>query len=255
MFQKFHMKKRITLFVIAGLILAINSFALNTPYPSGEKGMLERIRERSNVFEREFQKNRVEIKKIIEQNQVEFRNLLKNKREELKNKIEQLRERLRAQLKERIKNEAKREIVERVYQRINELNERMTNHYLNVLEKLEKILERIESRTAKAKLNNLDTIKVEAAIEEAKTAIFKAKEGLKTQAEKVYQPPEITSETTLKTKIGLLRKQLHDDLKSVEKLVKEARETVRKSLVLLAQINKVNEIEVLENTSVPEPTS
>ena len=249
------MKKRISIFSFLLLIFTAHAFALNTPGPLEKKGILERIKENPFVFREEFRKEREEIKKIIEENQNAFRARLENKREELKRKIEQLRERLRAQLKERIKNEAKREIVERVYQRINELNERMTNHYLNVLEKLEKILERIESRTAKAKLNNLDTSKVEVAIEEAKTAIFKAKEGVKTQAGKVYQPPEITDETTLKTKIGLLRKQLHDDLKSVEKLVKEAREAVRKAFVLLAQINKVNEIEVPENTSVPEPTS
>jgi chromosome segregation ATPase len=249
------MKKRVVIFSIVSLILATSCFALPTSSPSGLKGMLERVRQRSTVFQREFQQNREEIKKIIEQNQVELRNRIKSKREELKSKIEQLRERLKNQLRERIKNEVKEKIVDRVYQRINELNERMTNHYLNVLEKLEKILERIESRTAKAKLNNLDVSKVEEAINEAKVAIFKAKEAVKNQAEKIYQPPEITDDKTLKTKIGNLRQQLHNDLKSVESLVKQAREAVRKALVLLAQINKVDEFEVPEITPTPQHTS
>jgi len=248
------MKKRVVIFSIVSLILATSCFALPTSSPFGVKGILERLRQRSTVFQREFEQNRAEIKRIIEQNQVELRNRIKNKREELKSKIEQLRERLKNQLREKIKNEAKEKIVDRVYQRINELNERMTNHYLNVLEKLEKILERIESRTAKAKLNNLDVSKVEEAINEAKVAILKAKEAVKNQAEKIYQPPEITNDETLKTKIGNLRQQLHNDLKSVESLVKQAREAVRKALVLLAQINKVDEFEVPEITPTPQPT-
>jgi len=249
------MKKRVIIFSIVSLILATSCFALPTSSPSEVNGMLERVRQRSTVFKREFEQNREEIKKIIEQNQVELRNQIKNKREELKPKIEQLRESLKNQLRERIKNEAKEKIVERIYQRINELNERMTNHYLNVLEKLEKILERIESRTAKAKLNNLDVSKVEEAINEAKVAIFKAKEAVKNQAEKIYQPPEIKDDKILRTKIGNLRLQFHYDLKSVESLVKQAREAVRKALVLLAQINKVDEFEVPENTPTPQPTS
>jgi len=248
------MKKRVVIFSIVSLILTTSCFALPTSSPFGVKGMLERVRQRSAVFQREFEQNRGEIKKIIEQNQVELRNQIKNKREELKSKIEQLRERLKNQLREKIKNEVKEKIVDRVYQRINELNERMTNHYLNVLEKLEKILERIESRTAKAKLNNLDVSKVEEAINEATVAIAKAKEAVKNQAEKIYQPPEITNDKTLKTDIGNLRKQLHDDLKSVESLVKQAREAVRKALVFLAQINKVDEFEVPEITPTPQPT-
>ena len=146
-------------------------------------------------------------------------------------------------MKEKIKK-AKQKIVERIYERINALNERMTDHYLNILERLETILEKIESRTAKAKLNGKETSEVESIINKAYLSIEKAREAVRQQAEKVYQPPEITSKENLKTDVGKLRKNLHTDLKAVEKLVKKTRDLVQEAAITLAQIPKVNEYEV-----------
>jgi DNA repair exonuclease SbcCD ATPase subunit len=216
--------------------------------------LLERIRERSRISVQEFQQNRAEIQRLILQNRTELQNQIQNKRAEMKSRIEALKAQLRERLRERI-SERKREIVERIYDRINALNERMTDHYLDVLYRLEKILERIESRTAKAKLNGKDVSKVEEAIQKAHQAINTAREAVKTQAEKVYQPPEITTEEKLKLDVGKLRQQLHDDLKAVEKLVKDARDAVRQAAVALAQIPKVDELEVPTTTeTTTQPT-
>jgi ElaB/YqjD/DUF883 family membrane-anchored ribosome-binding protein len=131
----------------------------------------------------------------------------------------------------------------------------MTNHYMDVLDHLEKVLEKIESRTAKAKLNGRDVRRVEEAIQKAHEAIEKAREAVKAQAEKVYQPPQITTEENLKLDVGKLRQQLHDDLKAVEKLVKDARDAVRQAAVALAQIPRVDELEVPTTTeTTTQPT-
>jgi DNA repair exonuclease SbcCD ATPase subunit len=209
--------------------------------------LLERIRERSRISVQEFQQNREEIQRQIEQIRAEYRKQIQKEREEMKAKIEALKEQLRERLRERI-SERKRAIVERIYERINALNERMTDHYMDVLDHLEKVLERIESRTAKAELNGRDVSKVKEAIEKAHEAIEKAREAVKAQTEKVYQPPEITTEEKLKLDVGKLRQQLHDDLKAVEKLVKDARDAVRQAAVALAQIPKVDELEVPTTT-------
>ena len=243
--------KKVAIFLIVLVILGVGiAVSAQTTTPR----LLERIREKSRISKEEFQQNRAEMQRLIKQNQVEFRNQIREKREEMKTQIEALKEQLRKRLKERI-SERKRAIVERVYERINALNEIMTNHYLDILDHLEKVLERIESRTAKAKLNGRDVTQVEAAIEKAHQAINTAREAVKVQAEKIYQPPEITSEENLRLDVGKLRQQLHNDLKSVEKLVKEARDAVRQAAVALAQIPGVDELKVPTTTgTTTQPT-
>jgi len=243
--------KKVAIFLIVLVILGVGiAVSAQTTTPR----LWERIREKSRISKEEFQQNRAEMQRLIKQNQVEFRNQIREKREEMKTQIEALKEQLRKRLKERI-SERKRAIVERVYERINALNEIMTNHYLDILDHLEKVLERIESRTAKAKLNGRDVTQVEAAIEKAHQAINTAREAVKVQAEKIYQPPEITSEENLRLDVGKLRQQLHNDLKSVEKLVKEARDAVRQAAVALAQIPGVDELKVPTTTeTTTQPT-
>jgi len=236
--------KRVIISLITLTVLGVGAIAFaQTTTPR----LWERIREKNRISTQEFQQNREEIKKLIEQNRIELQNQIQNKREEMKTKIEALKEQLKARLKERI-SEQKQKIVERIYERIGNLNERITNHYLDVLGNLEKVLERVESRAAKAKLNGKDVTQVEAAIEKAHQAINTAREAVKVQANKVYQPPEITTEKNLKLDVGKLRQQLHNDLKAVEKLVKDARDAARQAAVKLAQIPNVDELEVPTTT-------
>ena len=237
--------KRVIISLITLTVLGVGAIAFaQTTTPR----LWERIREKNRISTQEFQQNREEIKKLIEQNRIELQNQIQNKREEMKTKIEALKEQLKARLKGKI-SEQKQEIVERIYERIGNLNERITNHYLDVLGNLEKVLERVESRAAKAKLNGKDVTQVEAAIEKAHQAINTAREAVKVQANKVYQPPEITTEKNLKLDVGKLRQQLHNDLKAVEKLVKDARDTVRQAAVKLVQIPNVDELEVPTTTA------
>lgn len=264
--------RRLIVFFIAGLMVANQVLAV--PFSSKplnpiiKESVLEKTRE--NVLQHlplkaeEFKKQREEMRKEIEERQKQIRETVKTKREQMIQRIEQYREQLRERLK-KIANETKRKIVERIYQRINDLNERITNHFLNVLDRLEEILERIESRTAKAVLHGRDVSEAEKAIEAAWTAIETAREAVKVQAEKVYQPPEISSEENLRIKVGALRQQLHSDLKAVEKLVKEARDRVREAAVSLAKVPRINELEPPEEeapetpeqpeTSTPEETT
>jgi len=187
------------------------------------------------------------VKETVKEKLEKARQLLEQKELEIENKIQAQKEILAKRLAKI--SEQKRKIVERIYERVNDLNKRMTDHYLDVLEKLTKILEKIESRVEKFKSQGADTSEVEKAIEIAKTKIEKAKEAVINQAQKVYSAPQITTEKNLKLNVGVIRKQLHNDLKAVEKLVKDARSAVQNCAILLAKVAETKEKPATTTTS------
>jgi len=252
--------KRLIVFLIVGLIIANQVLAAPFSPKSLQSVIKERVLEKAKervqqhlpLKVEEFRKQREEMRSELKEKQKQTREMIKTKREQMVQKIQEYREQLRERLK-KIKNETKKKIVERIYQRVDDLNERITNHFLDVLDRLEEILERIESRTAKAVLHGRDVSEAEEAIKVAWTAIETAREAVRLQAEKVYQPPEITSEENLRIEVGALRQQLHSDLKAVEKLVKEARDKVREAAVTLAKVPRINELEVPEEETPETP--
>jgi len=245
------MKKLIICFIIGGLLYS--TFAIGVSRDDNQKGsrvlppvdsILERVKERPSISREEFQRNWQELNEKKERAREEIRRWVFERKGEIATQIQAFREQLKGRLKEKIKNTEKQMIIERVYDRINFLNDRMTIHYLNTLEGLERILERIESRTAKAKINGKDVTAVENAIVEARQKIESAQQMVKDQAGRLYQPPQIESEKDAKTKIGELRQKVHNDLKKIEEAVKEARKAVRQAVVLLAQIHGIDSLEV-----------
>ena len=126
------------------------------------------------------------------------------------------------------------------------------DHFSAVLEKLEKILDRISSRTDKAEANGRDVTAVRTAIAEATNAIASARTAIQNQAGKVYSS-EVSAESALRADTEKIRQSLRDDLTAVQKAVKIAQEAVRKAAVSLAQIPKVDELEV-ETATTTQPT-
>ena len=92
----------------------------------------------------------MEAKNLMERVKGEFKNKVEAKREEVKSKIEAKRGELKEKLG-KIKDERKKQVVEKVYNQINELNKRRLDHFSAVLEKLEKVLDRISNRVLKRK--------------------------------------------------------------------------------------------------------
>jgi len=215
--------------------------ATSTPVKLGQN-ILDVVKQKTGMTKEEFEAKRAEIKNLMEQKQIELRNEIQAKRENLQSQIEAKRTELRNRLA-KIKDENKKQIVERIYNQVNELNKRITDHFLNVLERLEKVLERISSRAAKAEANGRDVSAVKTAITEATNAINTAKTAVKNQAAKVYSV-SVNTESTLKRDIGKTRQTLHNDLKNVFALVRAAQEAVRKAATTLAQIPAVDELEM-----------
>lgn len=141
-----------------------------------------------------------------------------------------------------IQDTKKKAIVERIDTRLQEINTKRTDQMAQFLERLEKILKKIETRTEKAKQKGLNVAKVETGIGEARTAINTAKTAVETQAGKSYTI-EITSETGLKNAVGKTVSSLQKDLRNTHKLVTQAKQAVQKLFSLLREIKGVDNAE------------
>ncbi|MBI5732185.1 MAG: hypothetical protein HY982_02380 [Candidatus Magasanikbacteria bacterium] len=211
------------------------------------------------------QDTRKELKQQFEAKRMEFKNQVEAKREEFKKKVEEKRavakekiEAKRAELKERlvkIKDERKKQAALRIDARLDELNKRQTDHFMATLEKLEKVLENIESRASKAEANGRDVSSVRSRISEAQQAIAGSRSAIQTQAGKTYELA-INEESTLRIDVGKARQALHSDLVKTRETVRVAHEAVRKAAVSLAQIPKVDSLDI-ETTpaDISTPTS
>lgn len=210
-----------------------------TPKIKEEIGKIEAKKE---AISPKIKESLEKARKILEEKSVEIQKKIQTQKEILTKRLEKI-------------SEKKRAIVERIYERVNELNKRMTDHYLDVLEKLGMILGRIESRAEKFKVQGADTSEVEKCIESAKLKIEKAKETVLAQAQKVYSAPQITTEKNLKLNVGVIRKQLHQDLKLVEKSVKDARSAVQNCAVLLGKVAETKQKPATTTPATPIPAT
>lgn len=239
--------------IFSSLIVLVGNLTFAQKKETLRERIMSTIREKSQITSQEFQQQREQFQEQLKEKNLELRNKIQAKQMTIEQKFLEFKNRLKERLK-KIKEERKQRIVETVYERINQLNKILTTHFLEVLEHLEKILERIESRTIKAELNGIDVSQVKEKIKEAYSAIETAKTKVEEQAGKIYSPPEITGEENLKVEVGKLRKQFHADIKAVEKLVKEAREKVRIAAITLAQIRGVDNLEIPTTTLPATPT-
>ncbi len=204
----------------------------------------------------DFEAKRMEAKNLMEQKKAEFKNKVETARTELKTRIETKKRELKTKLA-KIKDERKKQVVEKIDGQLDELNKRRMDHFSQVLEQIEKVLDKISGRTAKAEANGRDVSAVKSAISEAQNSIAASRSAVQTQAVKTYTIT-ITTENALRQDVGKARQALHADLVKVEDTVKAAREAVRKAATTLAQIPNVNDLEVssgAEATTTPTSTT
>lgn len=211
------------------------------------KEIKQGIQQNRETLKQEFEAKREEARKSLESKKEEFKNKIETRREEAKLKIETQKKELKAKLA-KIKDERKKQIIERVYNQINELNKRRMDHFSAVLERLEKVLDGISGRTAKVEANGVNVAAVKTAITGATSAIAASRTAIANQAGKVYALV-VNTEDSLRVDVGKIRQTLHDDLTGVQETVKTAREAVHKAATILAQIPKVNELEVATTTT------
>ncbi|PIR89145.1 MAG: hypothetical protein COU07_02855 [Candidatus Harrisonbacteria bacterium CG10_big_fil_rev_8_21_14_0_10_40_38] len=134
-----------------------------------------------------------------------------------------------------IRDTKKKEILDRVYDSINQLNERLTKHYLDVLDNISLILDRVTERAQKVSDSGVDVSSVTSQVDAAKTAIETARTSVVTQAGKTYEFA-ITTEANLRSDVGVARNKLRTDLQAVRDQVRAAMQAVRTAAVTLAQL-------------------
>ncbi len=196
---------------------------------------------------------KADIRDTIKDKREDLREAVKVKRDEAKEKINKEREEFKARLA-KLKDERKKKIAENVEKQLHALNERMMDHYMDVLGKLKSSLSRIEERIAKAEARGLDVSEPKRLAVLAKAAIASAEEAVKAQAAKTY-PIVFTDEATMKTAITAARKALHEDLRKIHEKVKDAREAVRNVAVALAKIVKPADRDDRVATTTPATTT
>lgn len=129
----------------------------------------------------------------------------------------------RMEAKERVtlwRDERKKAAVERVQNALDNINARRTEHFSRILERLSEVLAKIDGRT--------DDAAVQVQIAEAQAAIDTASDAVEVQAAKDYTI-EVTDESTAKTVVGGVFRQLQADLNAVGDLVRAARTAVQEA--------------------------
>lgn len=144
------------------------------------------------------------------------------------------REEFRARLSA-IRDAKKKAIVERVDQRIAQINTNRIGIMTRHLTKIEEILNRIEARALEAEKNGKDITAVTSAIASARTAIASAKTTAAAQAAKTYAI-DITTEANLGFAVSSVRIAFAKDLQAAHQSVAAARKSVRDVLTALAKV-------------------
>jgi len=131
-----------------------------------------------------------------------------------------------ARIKE-LKNERKQKILQSLLARYKNINERWTNHFLHVLNRLSLILDKLELRAQKAAEKDIDTSRVNDAIALARQTIKNAQTEVEQQGANQYII-EINDEASLRQEAKKVNQNLRADLSSLRKLTRQAREAVHK---------------------------
>ena len=188
-----------------------------------------------------------------------------NRAEQAQQKIEQIREDVQERLAAKreaieqkisqIKDRTKRSSAERIADQLNHINVVWTDHFSNVLDKLDAVLQKIKSRRDKALANGEDVSSVNTAIANAESKIAAARSAVENQAGKAYeidaaalssanmtQSSQDNLVKQLREQFKELRDQLFTDLTSLrDGAMRDARSSIQDAMQELSNIPNVDE--------------
>ena len=173
----------------------------------------------------EAEVSRAAAREATKQRWEELKTNREAKREEIKAQVQAKRKEVKANV-QKMRDARKKQVVERVQAKLNDVNARRTEHFLKVLERLSTVLDKIVSRTEKAKAEGKNVTSIETAIATARTAIASAESAVNTQKAKTYEIT-VTNDTTARNDAGATVKQMQEDLRAVQDTVQIARNAVQ----------------------------
>ena len=178
-------------------------------------------------------------------------------REQAKVNVQEAREKVQKKVAE-IRDEQKQKLAGQIVNQLEHLNKVWTDHFTNVLNRLDAVLQKIKTRADKASSNGQDVIAVNTAVQTAETAISNARGAVEAQAKKIYAVDTTTvnigvASTTSATGQTQIIKNLKAQFKTVgdqlkkdlfvlrDGLIKDSRTAVQNALQALNKVPKVNE--------------
>lgn len=186
---------------------------------------------------------REEARKVLTEKKVELKAGVEARKLEARAKLEEKKTALKEKLAV-IKDEKKKQIVERVAGKFTAVNEKIVEHFGKAVDKMESLLKRIENRTDTLEESGTNVQAVRDAIAGAFTAIEEARVAIRDQAGKVYAVSDIVeNEETLKEDISELRGVLNGDLAGVREKLTRAKEAIREAVQTLAAQKSENDTE------------
>lgn len=204
----------------------------------------------STVRNEGLEKMRIERKEALETLAEERKEKMEDFREETKIKREEAIERYKAQRMlfeqklETIKDERKKDIVDKIDTRMSERNEKYVSRMTEIIEKLKNILSKISEKVAVLKTEGKDTTALDSAIDEAEAAIVAAEAAVTVQAGKEYVIT-LGSESALRITVGSVVSSFRGDLRVLHQAITKAKQAVMKA---------AREVARLRGERVDEPT-
>ena len=153
-----------------------------------------------------------------------------------------------------LKDETKKQIAEKISERLTTSNTNATNRMFEIIDKLNEIMLRIEAKVTDAKTNGIDTTVQEEGIQNAKLAIQGASDAITEQAAKEYIIT-VGDDTTLRNDVGTVVSQQKQDLRTTYELVRSARQAVRQVAKSLKDLLKTTMNSELEATTSALPNT
>lgn len=136
-----------------------------------------------------------------------------------------------------IRNAKKRNIIQRVDEKLAEMSRNLTERYSRMIAKIEEQLGKISSRVDELASQGIDVQSARAAIQKAKEAINTVKNEVSLQVGKAYDV-DFKDEATAKTTLGEARRKLRDDLAVLREKLRQAHRATVEALVELKQLNQ-----------------
>lgn len=156
--------------------------------------------------------------------------------EEKQREMREIAEQRRASLEQRIQeeqDEQRRMTADRVALNFNNVQERLINNFLRVIDNLETVLVNITTAADRMESQDVDVSEAREAIDQAEDALIEARAAINTLSAKEYSSDDY-GDISLSGLLRSLRDDLHGDMLALRELMHEAREAVVAARAALA---------------------
>lgn len=207
--------------------------AIRAEKPKGETPKVENRVQATSGQARVPKETREKTRKALEGKKVELKAGVEARKLEARTKLEEKKTALKEKLAV-IKDEKKKQIVERVAGKFTAVNEKIVEQFGKAVDRMESLLKRVENKANALEDGGADVQAVRDAIAKAFTAIEEARVAIRDQAGKTYAVSDILeSEETLKGDVSELRQMLNGDLAGVKEKLARVKEAIREAVQAL----------------------